>query len=236
MKYTRLTSLALSGAIALSLSAPAFAADAKPNVTDIAEPTVVELTSVVNVPTIALTVPTSGQIILNPYKLDYKYDPASTTETAKNDSVLSKPMHIVNSTKSPIDVNYVVTAAPEGTVKLVATAPTAATTAKEVLLQFKIEAVTDNTVETFDAATAAQNIAPTGSATDATLTSTAATAVTLAASDDTATGAKKAVLFGFAGTAAEKPTEAWTAEDAITGSIAFTFKPVAKTVTPPAGP
>lgn len=211
MKMKKLTSLALSSALALSLSVPAFAVD----VTDLTEGAEVEITGTTEVPTIKVVVPATGKVILNPYGMTVTPEGGS----ASTDQIISAPQFIQNASSIPIKVGYTVTGTTEGDVALVTTDPAASETAKQVHLQFTIAKQTDDTATTI-----------TGTGQDVTTTAlvvntTDAGAVELDKDGDTNAYAG----FQLSGKATKNPDSVWTADDTIGATVAFTFAPNAST-------
>ena len=105
MKMKKIMSAALAGAMALSMTATAFAAGNG----SIEEPSEIEVTGTTKVPTISITVPTTAAVTLNPYKLDVTIDSAT-----KQDQVISAVYYIVNGSDVAIETEATVTGVAEG--------------------------------------------------------------------------------------------------------------------------
>jgi len=119
MNSKKLLSAAMAGAISMSLAVPAFAAASTTTIT-----------GTYAAPVIDVTVPKSAAAVINPYKLDYKFNldaegkvvkPGSdgqlpdgtTTITVKNSAIATQPMLLINYGDTKLDVKAVAT----GTVK-----------------------------------------------------------------------------------------------------------------------
>lgn len=96
MKSKKLMSLALASALALSLAAPAFAAD---NETDI--------TATYTPPTISVVVPQTAAAFINPLGLDIKVD-ATNGPTLSGRQIISAPMALKNTSASDLQVGATV--------------------------------------------------------------------------------------------------------------------------------
>lgn len=203
MKKFLSTVLAL--AMALSLCVPAFAADTVLNGVDgLGEGAVVEVTGTTQTATVKVTVPSGGNVVLNPYGLDY------TVEGAANpvqDQIISAEQYIVNESNMPIKVSTSVTGTIEGTGAFAA-ASAVSETDKKVFLNFEIGATS-----------AKDTAAASYEKVNLTKTAVACTDITM----DKMGGAKPAIAFKFSGDAAKNPTNPWTTDDIIGASIAFTF-------------
>lgn len=208
MKFRKVMSALLAGAMVLSMSATAFASTTDITTVDgMTEGQVIEVTGKTNTANIKITVPTTGSIVLNPYGLSYTDEVVTTASTAQ---VISAVQAIKNESELPVKVSTSVTGTIEGAT--FATATAVAENEKKVFLEFGVEKIanvadgakpvlTSPTKKTLS--TAAVNFDP----------------ITL----DEKTGAKPSLAFGFTGDASKNPTNAWTADDIVGATIAFTF-------------
>lgn len=203
MKKFLSTVLAL--AMALSLCVPAFAADTVLNGVDgLGEGAVVEVTGTTQTATVKVTVPSGGNVVLNPYGLDY------TVEGAANpvqDQIISAEQYIVNESNMPIKVSTKVTGTIEGTGDFAA-ASAVSETDKKVFLNFEI----GKTTAKGTAAASYEKV-------NLTKTQVSCTDIVM----DKVGGTNPAIAFKFTGDAAKNPTNPWTTDDIIGASIAFTF-------------
>ena len=111
MKSKKILSAVMASAIAMSLAVPAFAADPAPSTP--ANQTVV--TAAYKEPNIEVTVPTTAQAVINPYKLPVQFKMAAdgtvTTQStgkdiqAKDSAIATQPMTLVNLCDSDLDVS-----------------------------------------------------------------------------------------------------------------------------------
>ena len=100
MNFKKIMSGALAAAMALSLSATAFAAGT--SVTDLSEGAELELTSVTKGATIEVVVPTSATVALNPYEMNVKLANGKLeNDTAKGAQVISPIYKIENKSTPP---------------------------------------------------------------------------------------------------------------------------------------
>lgn len=225
MKFKKLVSTALAGAMALSLSVPAFAADG-----DLQQST--DITGTTQAPTIKITVPATGTVVVNPYKMSVTPAGASTAVT---DQIISATQFIENASDVALKVSAEVTGTAAGNLAF-ATASTQgsrAPTTNSVFMYFEMVASDDGSTEPTTWATAYDS-----KATTQILVSTKATKkadmLTLAAGTGTAAASAGGyAAFHLAGDAASTPTTAWAAADKADVAIAFTFTP---TATPTATP
>jgi len=255
MKIKKLVALGLTGVTALSMTAPAFAANGK----------VTKITTTYQDVPINVIVPTTGTAYINPYKLPIDVtttDPdtgeSKTITSISGEQITTMPMAMVNTgtVKLKVFADVKVSQKSGGAIKFVSTAPTASTTGKEVMLklQAKASALTEAdggfTAADPDSGVAAsvnmeklaEEVAPTAfwtsgakavtiapaddAGTSATGESGTATLVELAAIDDD----KKVPAGGIAairlsGTVAPKPEKEWTKTDTFDTVVTFTFEP-----------
>ena len=202
-------SAALAGALALSLSVPAFAAGNTDTRSEIgmdglADGAEVEITGTTRTADVKIKVPTSGAVTLNPYGLSVTVAGNSVT-----DQVISAPQYIENESDLPVKVTAKVTGTIEGA-EFSETAVASGETAKKVHLEFNIGATTATDAEprTYSEAKAVKN------------TAVECAPITM----DEKTGTNKAVAYKFTGDATANPDTPWTRDDIVGATIAFTFK------------
>ncbi len=227
MNFKKLISTAMAGVMALSLSVPAFASSGT-----------VKVDGSIQLPTINVVLPTTASMVMNPYKMSVKLDPKDPA-SAVQDQIVSSTMEVKNLSNIDVQVGIKVT----GTIKNTTdTAPAfktssaASSSTKEAYIYAVFEigdtgldvadtnGAGDNTVVLSTNETDVTNFAP----------GAASAANTLKASADLKAPATDGVLgFKFFGDVA--PVTTWTDKDTMAATIAFTFTPVANTVTPSAG-
>lgn len=222
MKFKKMMSAVLAGAMALSMTATALASNQ--TLSDISEGAELELTSVTQGATIKVTVPTSVIIGLNPYEMEVELNGGKLVDKTgtAGAQVLSAVYAIKNESSLPIDVGVSVTATAEGVTLLTSgtTIPSTDTTKSAI--------VTMNYVPGQPSATELTAL-PSGGGTPTKLTlDTAAEVkstkdVTLTVPNAT-TPTSSNLYFTFDGKLNKKAATAWTADDIIGATIAFTFK------------
>lgn len=218
MNFKKMMSGALAAAMALSLSATAFAAGT--SVTDLSEGAELELTSVTKGATIEVVVPTSATVALNPYEMNVKLANGKLeNDTAKGAQVISPIYKIENKSTLPIDVGVAVTATAEGVTLLTSGTTIPSTdTAKSAIVQMKYLVGQPSATEL--------TALPSGTATTLTLDTAnkveGSKVVTMAVPDET-TPTTSNLYFTFDGKLNKKAATAWSADDTIGATIAFTF-------------
>ena len=225
MKFKKLVSTALAGAMALSLSVPAFASGN----TDTSLSQSTDITGSTQAPTIKITVPAAGTVTVNPYKMAVSVGGSDVT-----DQIISATQFIENASDVALKVSAEMTGTAAGNLAF-ATASTQgsrAPTTNSVFMYFEMVASDDGSTEPTWAT------AYDSKATTQILVSTKATKkadmLTLAAGTGTAAASAGGyAAFHLAGDAASTPTTAWAAADKADVAIAFTFTP---TATPTATP
>jgi hypothetical protein len=244
----KIMSLALTGALAFTMAAPAFAVTAKNSTT---------VTGTYQETTINVSVPTTGTVTINPYGLNWEptKSDGKTTVKFENQQILSAPMYIANNSKYDLTVNASITTKVNTGVTLAAESlADSESTDKSAYVYFQMvpidgaegkntdddvnDAVLDacaadatwtsadklvldstKTVETASAITLKAATTPAVAEVAATETSEKVDAVS-------ATYAKGSVAaFRLAGDCVTAPTTAWAAKDGFTATIAFTFTP-----------
>lgn len=217
MKFKKLISTALAGAMALSLSVPAFASSGT-----------VKVEGSIQVPTLNVVLPTTASMVMNPYNMSVKLDPRDPA-SAVNDQIISSTMEVKNLSNIGVQVGINVTGTTgKGDVAFAASSA-ATSTAKEayVYVAFEIGSTGLDVADTNGSGNSTVVLSTTpADVTDFAPTAAAGNANTLAASADSKTPATNGVLgFKFFGDTA--PVTTWTDKDTLAATIAFTFTPVA---------
>lgn len=145
MKNKKIVSLALAGTLALSLVAPAFAANDTPN-------TSTTITGAYQDIVIDVTVPETGTVVINPYGLPVEYTKSDdTVKKITGQQITTAPMAIMNNTDLDLDVSVTVTGTAQGSLKFSATTNVDSTTAANnafVYLQAQPLTIADGTTIT----------------------------------------------------------------------------------------
>lgn len=206
MSMKKIVSAAMALAMAASLTVPAFAAT--DNTTDI--------TGTTQAPTIAVTVPATGAVTVNPYKMEVTVNSNQVT-----DQIISAPMYVENSSDVPLVFDVTVTGKKEGNA-IFSTTPigTKVVTTNSVFMYAEFGAATANDGTGDPTWAAAYDSKATNQVAISERSTTKKAVVELAAN---ASGAKNYVAFKLAGDASSQPTTAWTAADKVGATIAFTF-------------
>lgn len=216
MSMKKIVSAAMALAMAASLTIPAFATAS--NTTEIGGTT--------QAPTINVTVPATGTVTVNPYKMEVTVDSDKIT-----DQIISAPLYVTNTSDVPLVFDVTVTGKKEGNA-IFSTSSTAG------------KVVATNSVFLYAEFGAASANDGSGDPTWATAYDSKATNIVLI-SDKAVT--KKAVAelaatdgsdanylaFKLSGDASSQPTTAWTSADKVGASIAFTFTAKAATAATP---
>lgn len=225
MKLKNLACAALAGALALSLSAPAFAAE------ELSQST--EYEGSMSVPTINITVPDSGTVVLNPYKLSVTPQGGSAT----TDQIINATSHITNASNVALNVSATVTGKlPTG--KKDVTFATATTnnpakplTTNAIFMYFEIGPAASDTAEAswpegYVAKPAAdqevKQILVKSGATTVNNLLTLESGVNASGS-----AAPTYAAYRLTGDIVSAPTRAWAEDDNVSASVAFTFTPTA---------
>lgn len=219
MNMKRFASVAMAGALALSLTAPAFASG---NTTTIAG----SYTPI----TLRVTVPTTGAAIINPYGLPYSLGESTISG---QQIVTTAPLVLQNRSSVALAVTANVSGEVSTGVTLeAASASTDYTTETTKKLHVVFEAftadeltannVTDNaTLRPMHAALDSADAVLTGDVTTSAADATGTLVLREAADGEVQSGG--AAMFRLSGEAAKKAT--WAADDTFKATIAFTFEP-----------
>jgi len=225
----KLFSLVMAVAMIAALAVPSFASSVVSGTGS--QEGKVPLTGATALPTVKVTIPTSGKVILNPYKMAVA-DAGNSTEVAASnsidDQVLSASHEIKNETQAPMKVGISIKATPSTGVELATKACTGKETTKSVfmfaeLLYAGTEQKTAQNLKDLWAAPADVNdkcypqiIASTEEKGNANFFT-----VPPAAS----ASAPNYLYWTIRGNAATAPEEKWTAADTVGADVVFTFTP-----------
>lgn len=221
MKMKKLLSGAMAAALSLSLAVPAFALEVN-SIDGLGESSQVEITGETNLPTIKISVPDNGKVVLNPYKLDYVIDETTT----KDDQIISTPQFVVNESSLGLKVSASVLGTAGGSVTFASSslASDTTTTDKKVYLTVEMQATTDGTTEP-TWAPANEKALSADTPVEYKKTDSGDTRISLVAGS--ASTGNKALAYRFNGDAISAPAQAWTADDTVGAMITFTFELVA---------
>ncbi len=234
MNFKKIMSTALAGVMALSLSATALAGE-----TDLEQST--EITGTTQTPTISISVPQTGAVILNPYKMSVDVSADQDGSDLVTSQIISAPTYIKNKTDVALSVSASVTGKVEGQAVFATASTQGGTRPVTTNSAFVYLEVIDAGAGDDDTATA-----PTTAPTDASwhaYDAKAANQILLAAKavnkanmltvPAVAADNSSFIAYRLAGDAASSPTNAWTPADKISATIVFTFTPtVAATPAP----
>lgn len=230
MNLKRFGSIAMAGALALSLAVPAFASNSV-------------ITGNYKEVRLAVTVPSTGKAVINPYGLPI----ALSEKYSISGQGISNaaPLTVQNRSAVPLKVNVSITATKTGNFVFEDTNTTLASdeTANKGLVKFEMfpaPALTETTLENEDtliggfAALDSANALPSGGVQvkGAAGTPDAATNI-LTLREGSADGSLQAggaAYFRLTGEAVKAPTTPWAATDGFTATIAFTFEPTSEFV------
>ena len=248
MNMKRFASMAMAGALTLSLATPAFAANN------------IVITGTYADIEIAVEVPTTGTAQINPYGLPVSIDKSDkTTVDLVGNQITTQPMSIKNQSAIPLEVGATLAVVPKGDVSIVSTFG-ASQKGKEIAVDLEVAALndsalavatTDRTLEDklIDKFAADATWASPGSV-SAPAAAKGATTVAPASGDDlaelgaatvdgrtTTYGPKSIALFRLSGDLNEAPVtgsgsnatpDPWKEADGFEATVAFTFKPAAR--------
>lgn len=208
----------MAGALALSLSAPAFASNNTTNITGSYTPI-----------TLKVVVPQTGNAIINPYGLPVELDP--DTVISGEQITTGAPLVIKNQSKVALAVKVKVTGTAKGDATFDASAISDTETDKKMNVKFEAfpaPGVLDDT-DAADLNVMFAALKTADAKLTATLSTTAAdatgTLVLREGDEDGATQDGGAAFFRLSGTVAKAPTDAWAVADGFTAAVAFSFEP-----------
>ena len=226
MSMKKIVSAAMALVMTASLAVPAFATDSvvsSPDSSTGVYGAAADITGTTQAPNIKVTIPSTGAVVVNPYKMEVTSGSATV-----QDQIVSAAQFIKN--ESNVEVAIDVTTTGElgtNSEAVLATNTVASTvTSKSVFLYFEIMPSTDgSTAPTCASAYDTKNTAmvPVANAKATTKKDT----VKLAAGDSSPTFA----AFHLAGNAASNPTKPWSSDDTVNVKLAFTIRPVVATTT-----
>jgi hypothetical protein len=241
----KLLSLALAATMAAALAVPAFAADATESTTNRS----LKIDGTYQAVDIAVVVPSTGTVVINPYKLPYKIGTGATADVEVSSRIVTKPLAIKNQSKTDLYINATATATVKNNLTLATAAIEPETDTKNeafIYLAFAEDstlagdstAVTDKKIvdaygavtwPTYDANSKKMCVLKNGA------TQTIEKAATLTGAEMNTDGSFKAykagsiAYVGLTGECAQEPKTAWTAKDGLSVTIAFTFTPATTT-------
>lgn len=233
MNFKKIMSTALAGVMALSLSATALAEE-----TDLVQSTEIEGST--QTPTISISVPVSGDVILNPYKMSVDVSADQDGSELVTSQIISAPEYIKNKTDVALSVSATVTGkvAGEAVFATASTQSGKAVTTKSAFVYLEVidagagadaDATAPTTVPT-DADWAAYDAK---AANQILLAAKAVSKANMLTVPAVADASSSFIAYRLAGDAASSPTKAWTEADTVSATIAFTFTPtVAATPAP----
>lgn len=235
MNLKRFASVAMAGALALSLTAPAFATNST------------NITGTYRAITLAVTVPTTGTAIINPYGLPYEL--SEGVSISGQQITTGAPLLIANRSAVSLSVSATALGQEKGTFKFAASDPNTAnpavtTKAGFVKMQmFAADGITQANAEDTDvlnakfAALGEDSDDPTKDLVVGTASSSMADIITLKkgnAAGELQDGG--AAFFRLSGTVVKSPKTAagaddpWASTDGFAVKLAFTFEPTADPV------
>jgi hypothetical protein len=249
LNHKRIMSLIMAGAMAASLAVPAFAAESGESTTN----RTIKVDGAYQAVDIAVVVPTSGTVVINPYSLPVEIGKDSDEKAVKVEGkqIVTKPLTIKNQSEVKLNVNVTATPTVKGNLALVTTPLTSETIPTEkknsAFLYVAVESTTLEGAKDADAVNDAAITAAWKAKTDWTEYSADATNVVALTKSGTAasktnmgvlTAAKmdddgafaeyqsgSIAFINVSGSCAQNPTTAWTVKDGVTIQIAFTFTP-----------
>lgn len=227
MNLKRFASVAMAGALALSLASPAFAASNS------------VITGNYKEVRLAVSVPSTGKAVINPYGLPIALN--DTYSISGQGISNAAPLTVQNRSAVPLTVDVSITGAVLGNFAFETGSSISTTeTGNKGLVKFEMfpaPALTEATLENEDtliggfAALDSANALPSGGVQVKGVTGTpdaATNIMTLREGDENGSlQAGGAAYFRLTGQAVKKPNTAWAAADGFTATIAFSFSPSA---------
>ena len=223
----KFVSLALALVMVLALSIPAFASDTSKTVDAPGGTATTNVAATINELTVKVTVPTTGEVIVNPYKMAVTVGEGD--DAAENKAqIIAAPLAIVSESDIALSVDVTVSAkAAKGSGVVFATAPistaTKVPTTKSVFMYLDAKVVDDEAAAAAATAAAYDKTSKTQVAVS-TSAVTKAGILTLPAGTEDAASVGAVVL---AGDAVEAPATSWTESDTFDVTIVFSFNPIA---------
>lgn len=248
MKFKRLMSTALAGAMALSMCATAFAAGEDKEITDLGsqEGTQTTIESTINTATIKVTVPTTGSVVLNPYQLAYDLEGEEGDGTnTSNSQIISATQYIKSESDVKLNVSVGVTGVTSDAKNVLLSATdlkdndTAAkpVTTKSVFLYYEMLPATAAKADGSDDVTitdpewaaayskdaASQILVGTKTVNKANMITLNAATKVAGETEGTEVTLPAVAAFHLAGNSVSAPATAWAAADKVTVTVAYTF-------------
>lgn len=197
--------------------------------------------STMNLPIINIDVPTTANIVLNPFQLTYTSDDLDGTAVEDNAQVISAEQEIKSNSNVDIAVNIEDLKATPSDGVTIATKSVAdgKTTTKSAFLYLEVVGSDAEFGETYASTNASQVIVPL--AVDGKIGTTKSAIVTLAKNDTEETDDDTSAKFKICGDLVANPTVTenkvvtaapWTESDTISVAFKFTFTPQIVTATP----
>lgn len=213
MTMKKIVSAAMALAMTASLAIPAFAAAS--NTT--------EITGTTEAPIINVTIPATGAVTVNPYKMEVTVGSDKVT-----DQIISAPVYVTNTSDVPLVFDVTITGKKAGNA-IFSTTPigTKVVTTNSVFMYAEFGAATANDGNGDPTWAAAYDSKATNQVAISERATTKKAVVELAATDGSTANY---LAFKLAGDASSQPTTAWTDADTVGATIAFTF--TAKAATP----
>lgn len=219
MNMKRFGATVMAGALALSMAAPAFAADTAPTTT---------FTGKYEPITLNVTVPQTGSALINPYGLPVTLD--EETVISGEQITTGAALLIKNQSKVALAVTAKVTGTEKGDAKLVATVAES-DTAKNIAAKFeafKAPGVLDDTDElelnAMFAALKSENADLSADITDSE-NATTGDLVLREGDEEGLTQDGGAAFIRLSGNVVKAPTAAWAAADGFEAKVVFSFEP-----------
>lgn len=227
----------MAGALALSMAVPAFATDIT-NSEGLATGASTEVTGTTTTPTIKVTVPATGGVVINPYKMSVKVDlTGGSNKVANTDQILSTPWYIKSESDVKLDVYATVTGKAEGNAVFASAELKGTETTNSVFMYLEALPATANSsadlefdapnwAGTFDKTkhlVLANNKAATMKTPIATIEAAEFDGDVGEAGYAVKSGEYTGVGFHLAGSVVANPTKSWASADKVSATVAYTF-------------
>lgn len=226
--------------LALSLFVPALADDDPPP-----PPNQTTITGNYVAPVIAVTVPSTGEVVISPYAIPIELDDTAKTKL-EDQQIMTKPLFIINNSDLDLRVSATVIGTPTGILKLATAAPAAGDITNSAFVYMQMSTTTlkdadkvsggttldkDKSYPVFaawDPAYSADNdlVVSNKAGTPKEMAKLAKSTITESGGSKTITWNEGSIaMFRLSGQVTEEPKTAWTAADGFSVTVAFTFKP-----------
>jgi len=239
MKFKKLISMAVTAAMVFALAAPAFALGGNTGDTQTETPPAntgsseteepaensIAVDSSIEIPTVKVTVPTSGAVVLNPYKMKFKVG-----SDDKTDIFYSAPIICKNESDCDLDVSAIASVKTGGDVKIVDAATSVQTTDagdKNVWIEMKSGTFDDKDSTAFKAESADLKFTFEQANKGYGYGAAGTTGVSIDDKYLSLPYSEDATYFGFIlnGDVNKKTKDVWAVEDTVTVTIVLTFIP-----------